>query len=126
MASIKLSPKHGVNPSVMNCFFCGEAKAVALLGRLKGDAEAPRQAVFDVDPCDKCTGYMAQGVILISVRNGESGPDPYRTGGWCVVKDAALDFIKARELRADILSKRVAFIPDEVWDLVGLPRGETP
>lgn len=36
--SIKLSPKHGVNPSVTHCECCGKEIGVALFGRLKGDA----------------------------------------------------------------------------------------
>jgi hypothetical protein len=38
--SIRLSEKHGVNPSLMLCFYCGEASGVALLGRLKGDQDS--------------------------------------------------------------------------------------
>lgn len=123
--SIKLSPNHGLNPSLMTCFYCGEAKGVALFGRMKGDKEAPREACFDHDPCDKCKGYMAQGVILISVRDGESGDNPHRTGNWCVVRDEALRVITTESLRVDILQKRVAFLPDEVWAAIGLPKGDT-
>lgn len=50
---IRLSPKHGVNPSVMKCPVCAEDTGLALLGRLRDDAEAPRQ-MLDRDPCDKC------------------------------------------------------------------------
>ena len=33
--SIKISPKHGVNPTIPRCFFCGKEKnMVALLGRI--------------------------------------------------------------------------------------------
>lgn len=123
--SIRLSPQHGVNPSVMTCFYCGEAKGVALLGHIKGDKAAPRAACFDVEPCDTCAGHMKAGVLLISVRDGESGPDPYRTGGWCVIKEEALArILNNAALIADIAKKRVAFLPDQVWDAVGLPRGE--
>lgn len=90
---IQLSKEHGLNPSVMLCFFCHEPKGINLLGRLspKGrerafgheasklasyndvddDAAAPRQAVYDREPCDKCKEYMQLGIILISVRDGE-------------------------------------------------------
>ena len=44
---MKLSPKHGLNPLIPGCFWCGESKnEIALLGRLPGDAEAPRSAVW--------------------------------------------------------------------------------
>lgn len=40
--SIRLSPKHGLNPSISVCFFCGEDKnEIILPGKLEGDAEAP-------------------------------------------------------------------------------------
>lgn len=44
MSSIKLSPKHGVNPTIPVCFFCGKPKnEIALMGRMGGkeDIEAP-------------------------------------------------------------------------------------
>ena len=37
---IKLSPKHGVNPSMDLCFWCGQPKGLILCGRMhekKGD-----------------------------------------------------------------------------------------
>lgn len=176
--SIRLSEKHGVNPSLDLCFLCNEPKGVALLGRLPGDAEAPRQAVFDEEPCDKCLEWMKQGIILISVDESQSPPEkvrdctclrckhrftwvvkygptpnisgertircpkcnshvsaepiheracqnPYRTGGWCVIKEEAVRRmgITPPELLEDICKKRVAFLPDEVWSMLGLPRG---
>jgi hypothetical protein len=122
--SIRLSPKHGLNPTIPTCFFCNKEKnEVALLGLIKGDAEAPRGVVLDKNPCNKCEDLMKQGIILISVRNEEEGDNPYRTGGWVVVKD---DFIKRaipdKEFAADIIKWRVAFVPDAAWDLMGLPR----
>lgn len=124
--SVRLSPKHGVNPAIPMCFYCGEPKdEIILAGRMKDDAQAPHNVVWNCAPCDKCTDYMTKGVILISVRNGESGDNPYRTGGWCVVSDAGITHIIADEaLRADILKKRASFVFDKVWDYVGLPRRE--
>ena len=38
--SIKISQKHGVNPTIPICFWCGKEKnEIALLGKLPGDAE---------------------------------------------------------------------------------------
>lgn len=124
MGSIRLSPKHGVNPAIPVCFFCGENKnELILVGRLPGDEEAPRRAVWNMEPCDKCKGFMAQGVILISAK--ADSPDqrnPYRTGGWCVVKDDAIQRILNPDMAQQVLQQRVAFVPDEVWDAIGLPR----
>lgn len=80
--SIRLSEKHGVNPSLINCFFCGESKGIALMGRLKGDAEAPRSCVMDYEPCDKCKAMFDQGVLLIGVTTtqpSDGRPPPHRT-----------------------------------------------
>lgn len=64
--SLRVSPKHGLNPSLGLCFFCNKAKDVLLLGRLPDDAEAPRQGVYNQEPCDECRGYMDKGIICIS------------------------------------------------------------
>lgn len=119
------SPKHGVNPSLSTCFFCGGDKnEVILAGRLPGDQESPHKAVWSMEPCDKCKGYMEQGIILISTRDGESGNNPYRTGGWCVVtEDAIRRMITPSSLVEDVLLKRIAFLDDSTWDQIGLPRG---
>jgi hypothetical protein len=103
---------------MMQCFFCGEAKEVLLDRRLK--KTLPRMAVYDHEPCDKCKGWMKQGIILISVRQGSDQKNPYRTGGWVVIKeDAFRRFFKDSD---EALRKRIAFVEDEVWDTVGLPR----
>lgn len=121
MSNIKVSQKYGVNPAIPICFFCNEPKnEIILAGRLPGDEEAPKNVVWDMEPCDKCKGYMEQGVLLISVKNGEKGNNPYRTGGWVVVKDEAVANIFGKDTAA--LKYRMAFIEDEAWDKIGLPR----
>lgn len=123
--SIRLSPKHGVNPAIPLCFFCLEPKnEIILPGRLgPDDREAPRSTVWDYRPCDKCKGYMEMGVILISTRDGESGNNPFRTGGWAVVKDEAVRrFVTDPAMADEICEKRVAFLEDRTWDMIGLPR----
>ncbi len=121
--SIRLSEKYGVNPCIPKCFFCGENKNELLLfGRINGDIEAPKNTVFDKNPCDKCQEYMKLGVILISVKDGTDNENPYRTGGWCVVKDSAISKFQPQSLVDHILSARVAFVPDEVWNILGLTK----
>lgn len=67
--NITLSREHGVNPGMLQCFFCMEASGVALYGRLPNDAEAPRMVCVDKVPCSKCADYMKQGIILVSVQD---------------------------------------------------------
>lgn len=126
--TIRLSPRHGVNPSLDCCFFCMKPKGLALFGQLRGDQEAPRHVVTDHEPCNECKGWMEQGVVLISVDESktEDKQNPWRTGGYCVVTEEAVRrFVTPPELAEDICKKRVAFIPDDAWDKLGLPKEST-
>lgn len=78
--SIILSQKHGVNPSVTRCICCGKEYGVALLGKLNGDEEAPREIYQGL--CNECQAVVDQGgVLIIEVREGEQGKsNPFRTG----------------------------------------------
>ena len=140
---ILLDAKHGLNPGLEQCFICGEAKGVVLWGRIKtstrealhkggipasNSGEAPRMMCLDKEPCPKCQEHMKQGVILISVRDPKSKEEednPYRTGGWVVVKEELIRrLVSPPELVEQILKKRMTFVPDEDWDMLGLPRGK--
>lgn len=125
-----LSNKYGLNPTMPVCFYCQrETGEVALLGRIVDkktgqEVEAPRHMILDHKPCDECAKWMEKGIILISVYNtAETGDDPPRSGGWCVMKDEAITkLIDDPSVVIEILKKRVAFVPDEAWDKMGLPR----
>lgn len=67
MSSIKISPKHGLNPSVLKCFWCGEDIGLALCGRMKGDEQAPPFMIGSYEPCDKCKENFAKGILAIGV-----------------------------------------------------------
>jgi len=86
--SITLSPKHGLNPSITHCECCGKEIGVALFGKLKDDTEAPRDVFMGL--CDTCQNVVnQQGLLVIEVRDGESGKNPYRTGRLVgITKDA--------------------------------------
>jgi len=118
--SIRLSKKHGVNPTIPICFFCNKPKnEIILAGYLKGDIEAPKNVAWDKIPCDECKSYMEQGIILISVKDGASGDNPYRTGGFAVIKEEAAKRIFTG---FDVSKQRVAFIEDSAWNKLGLPQ----
>lgn len=77
--SIALSPNHGINPSVCHCIVCGKEYGVALLGKLKDDKEAPRDIYQGL--CKDCEGVIRKGgLMIIEVKDGETGDNPYRTG----------------------------------------------
>jgi len=143
--SIRISAQHGVNPSVGLCFFCQEAKEVVLLGAMSParrdalfgpghsspndtqySAEAPHEAIYNMEPCATCDSFMRQGIILISVDPDQSGEDhlnPWRTGGWCVVTEDAVKRWFTGTMLNSVMHRRFAFVEDKVWDHLGLPRG---
>lgn len=82
--SIKISKKHGLNPCIPICVFCGKEKnELALLGRLKDDAKAPMSAVIDMEPCNECKENWSKGVPLIRVtkKKPENGMPPLQKDG---------------------------------------------
>lgn len=120
---IRLSPKHGLNPSIGICFFCGEDDGTIVLpGRLKDDQQAPRRTCWSHKPCLKCKKWMRQGIILVSVCDGETGNNPHRTGGWVVVTEETVKRWFNEPLLTTVLKTRFAFVYDQTWDAAGLPR----
>ena len=99
--SITLSPKHGLNPAIPKCFFCGEDKnEIALLGKLPEDIEAPKNLFLDYVPCDSCKSVMNKGVTIIEVETTpivENQPpiqdNLYPTGRYLVLKVEAANKI---------------------------------
>lgn len=89
---IKLSPKHGLNPSMGVCPICGmENNELLLFGQYnESDEEAPRYVTSN--PCDKCIEHMKIGIILIEVdpKLTTDPNNPYRTGRIALVKEEAI------------------------------------
>ncbi len=113
---IRVSPQHGVNPSIAVCFFCGKDKGLVMLGKLKDDAKAPKRAIYDYEPCEECAEKMKQGVTVIEVTTVDNNTAPIQegawpTGRWCVIsKDAAEQLFKCKHskmLLEDCLYKQL-------------------
>ena len=151
---IRLSEEHGVNPSVCKCWYClQESTGLILAGEIKGDREMPHEGVYDMNPCDKCKGFMERGIILIGVKDdaemekvedarqewfrkydhlsrarkpypGYFIPDPHRSGGWWLVSE---DFVRRvfDNVAESVCEKRFAFISQDAADKIGLPDEET-
>jgi hypothetical protein len=92
---IRLHGKHGVNPTMGMCFFCGgETGEIGLLGYNK-NKEAPKHAVLNYVPCDVCAYTFSKGTLLIEVT--EASPDGrpeiqkglYPTGYYMLMKSSA-------------------------------------
>ena len=107
-----------------NCFYCNKPKHILLDRRLK--KSLPREAVYDNEPCDDCKGLMEKGVIFISVKDGEKGGNPYRTGGWWVIKEEAVRRMLKGKLLENVLKKRICFIDDSTCDKIGLEKAKEP
>lgn len=83
MSGIKISPKYGVNPTIPVCFWCGKPKnEIALMGRMKGDIEAPKNMVLDYVPCEECQSHMAMGVAILEASDhpNTEGQPPMQKG----------------------------------------------
>lgn len=122
MSSIRLSPKHGLNPSAMQCFYCGDDIGVAVPGLLKGDRKAPRKAVWDMTPCDKCTAVMKIGVIFCEIDNDltKDRDNPYRTGRLIALSEEGVrHLIGNQEKLEQLLKQRFCWIGKEEWEAVG-------
>lgn len=80
--NIKLSPKHGLNPTIPVCAWCGKPKnEIALMGHIKTnkrgeDPEAPKNCVLDYEPCEHCKEQWSQGVAILEATTER--PTPYR------------------------------------------------
>ena len=109
---LKLSEKHGLNPSLSVCLFCGEEKGLVLLGQInKEDDEAPKKGVYDADPCDKCDARMkdavAKGAVIVMEMTAYTAPgDPTKntfspTGAYVAVKREALKKNMGKDLPDD-------------------------
>jgi len=123
MPSIKISEKHGVNPTVAHCFACGDDHSLNLYGRLPGDKQAPR-AIYD-GLCKRCEeAQLAGAIFLIEVENGQEGSNPKRTGRmWGVTREAIEQIFDGAETLA-LLDKGVGYIDVETANLIGLPEPE--
>lgn len=68
--SIRISKKHGLNPTIPVCFWCGEEKQeIALMGHVStkdnNDFEMPMRCVINYEPCEKCAAAWKNAVIIL-------------------------------------------------------------
>lgn len=60
--SIILSEKHGVNSSIIVCTLCGKDMGIALMGKLKDDAQAPKQVSIG-EICADCIKQLEEDKV---------------------------------------------------------------
>ena len=120
--SIRLSPKHGVNPSISVCFFCGKPKQeLVLFGRLKNDEKAPKEVLLDYEPCEACKEQFSGGIPILGVTETPNTAHQlpiqeslYPTGSYLVASE---DFIRREfgpELAASGKQAGLALMPEEM------------
>ena len=107
--SIRLSEKHGVNPSLITCFQCNKDTGVALLGRLPNDKGAPR-SIPDNKLCDTCE---KEYILCLEVES-EAYSKP--TGRVLTLKRSALE-PGSPEYQA-LITAPVALITPETFDFL--------
>jgi hypothetical protein len=108
--------------AMTRCFVCGGSNEILLHRRFK-DIREFNDKVISKEPCNKCKAYMAQGIIVISIRDHEADQEnPYRTGGWWVVKESALKDIFPL---VDFTKQRVIFMEDSACAKIGLQKQAT-
>lgn len=129
--SIKLSPKHGVNPTIPICFWCGKEKnEVALMGKInKEDSEAPRRVITNYEPCDSCKELFAKGIHIIGVSetpvmegmfpiSKSGGQDLFPTGAMFVAREEWVKQMvsepEEKELLENVLAERVMLMPSQI------------
>jgi hypothetical protein len=84
------------------------------MGRLPGDKEAPRNAVFDYEPCDACKAKFDQGIAFFEVDGEERDCKP--TGNFAVVKESAVrELITPPELAERVIEYRAAYLSADSW-----------
>ena len=126
--SIRLSEKHGIQPTIPLCPICGEEKnEIALLGAA-GDklAEEPGHAdgampmhahiPGDLEPCDKC---KERGVAIYVVNIGTN-----KVVSAMLVRDELITrLLKPGEQRDAVLKRRIMFIDEATAADIGLLEG---
>lgn len=107
---------------LIKCYFCGKDKGIVMNSKLtKKEAEKIKKNhghAIDYEPCEECKKLMEQGIMFCSVKDGESGNNPYRTGKMCVIKEDAVKQMMTAEMFEQVKKSRFAFIPDSIWEML--------
>lgn len=138
--------------ALTKCFYCLEGDKILLAKtyRRTKDGMEPRHdlkpldgKVVDMDPCPKCADWMEQGIILIGIDEAKSDPgwneppninaerenwmpNPWRAGGFAVMKDEAFCRLFGKEFQKFALKYRYMFMEQKAMVLLGIipPEGE--
>jgi len=116
--SIRLSPEHGVNPSIMICPICTKDTGVALLGLMRNDQEAPRY-MYDNKFCDECEAKTKDRVALI-----QADKDRNRLGTVIFIRDEVFRDNFKGDIVEQVIKQRLVYVEPDVWAMIGVPEEE--
>lgn len=115
------------------CYFCGEADRIVIAkhngAAARKTVESVDRHVIDLEPCPKCADWMKQGIILLGIDTAKSAPDwnkgplpnPYRSGGFAVVREEAVRrLLKPGPALDFALAHRWSFIEHDAGTQIGL------
>lgn len=123
---MRISKEHGLNPSLIVCFWCGEDTGeLALFGASypKG-AEAPMRTVRDYAPCPKCKETFATGILLVEASRTPIAGRPeliegiWPTGAHAVITEKAAKELFTADVIDNVLKARMAALPPDVFRFI--------
>jgi len=129
-----MKPELGV--ALTKCYFCGKDDTIVmntkLTEKMAKKVEGMHGKVINMDPCPECKGYMEKGIILLTIDedksepgwNEDSMPNPYRTGGFFVLKDEACERFMSPDMFEWAKKNRFLFIEHEAAKALGLFNAE--
>ena len=124
--------------ALTKCFYCLEGDKIllnkTLTPHMASKVEKMNGCVLDMEPCPKCAEYMKQGIIFITIDDDKSEqdwnkphpgedhfiPNPYRTGGFAVIKEDAEARFMPKEMTDFAIKHRYMFIEDAAAKKIGM------
>lgn len=119
--------------ALTKCYFCQKDDKIVLNSLLTTymakKVKEMHGKIVDMEPCNECREFMKKGVILITIDSERSDkewykdkiPNPYRTGGWFVITDAAVRKVIQPTAMADwAITHRWMFIETKAAKMIGL------
>lgn len=125
---MKLSEKHGLNPAICCCYFCGRPKNKIVLTGAQGDRWAKKNGypngempmfimlAGDIEPCDKC---KERGIAIAEVESDENRKLTFRR--WLVKEEIIRKLLEHSPMISRVLKSRVMVIPKALSQTIGLP-----
>lgn len=113
--ALRLSKKHGVNPSMGVCPIClKDNQEILLLGKLPNDAEAPMRVLSNI--CDECKRKIEKGFYPLVVI--KDIPERMVKNGLVSMEDAKREghilFVK-KESMPNVPDSLFSYIPESLY-----------